>query len=80
MNKPKAMFEFVAREMENKKDILTRVREFSLLAVILGPSEEFTIEIVDALVNCGVVGIEIIYAEVSVTSICYQIRRSRLLC
>jgi len=45
----------------SKKETLDRVRELGLLAVIRGPSQELTLEMVDALVAGGVLGIEITY-------------------
>lgn len=47
--------------MGSKQNTLNRVREMGLLAVIRGPSPEVTLETVDALINGGVLGIEITY-------------------
>jgi 2-dehydro-3-deoxyphosphogluconate aldolase/(4S)-4-hydroxy-2-oxoglutarate aldolase len=47
--------------MTNKQDVLARVKEIGLLAVIRGPSADLTIEMVGALVAGGVTGIEITY-------------------
>lgn len=45
----------------DKQDVLTRVRELGLLAVLRGPSPDLTLKMVDALVAGGVTGIEITY-------------------
>lgn len=45
----------------NKAKTLQKIRELGLLAVIRGPSEELTLEMVAALVAGGVIGIEITY-------------------
>jgi 2-dehydro-3-deoxyphosphogluconate aldolase/(4S)-4-hydroxy-2-oxoglutarate aldolase len=45
----------------DKKDTLNRIHELGLLAVIRGPSPELTLAMVDALVDGGVLGIEITY-------------------
>ena len=45
-----------------KKEVLSKVQELGLLAVIRGPSADLTIEMVDALVAGGVLGIEITYS------------------
>lgn len=47
--------------MSDKEKTLARVRELGLLAVIRGPSPEVTLKTVDALVEGGVLGIEITY-------------------
>jgi 2-dehydro-3-deoxyphosphogluconate aldolase/(4S)-4-hydroxy-2-oxoglutarate aldolase len=46
----------------NKQDVLAKVKELGLLAVIRGPSADLTVQIVDALVAGGVTGIEITYS------------------
>jgi 2-dehydro-3-deoxyphosphogluconate aldolase/(4S)-4-hydroxy-2-oxoglutarate aldolase len=46
----------------NKTDILEKVKELGLLAVIRGPSPELTVKMVEALVEGGVLGIEITYS------------------
>lgn len=46
----------------NKKEILDKIKELGVLAVIRGPSEELTLKMVDALVAGGVRGIEITYS------------------
>lgn len=46
----------------NKQEVLNKVKELGLLAVIRGPSPELTIQMVEALVRGGVLGIEITYS------------------
>lgn len=46
----------------NKQEVLARVKELGVLAVIRGPSPELTVKMVDALVAGGVLGIEITYS------------------
>ncbi|MGZ6316744.1 MAG: bifunctional 4-hydroxy-2-oxoglutarate aldolase/2-dehydro-3-deoxy-phosphogluconate aldolase [Anaerolineales bacterium] len=46
----------------NKAEVLEKVKELGLLAVIRGPSPELTIKMVEALVAGGVLGIEITYS------------------
>jgi 2-dehydro-3-deoxyphosphogluconate aldolase/(4S)-4-hydroxy-2-oxoglutarate aldolase len=46
----------------NKIEILEKVKEVGLLAVIRGPSPELTVKMVEALVAGGVLGIEITYS------------------
>jgi 2-dehydro-3-deoxyphosphogluconate aldolase/(4S)-4-hydroxy-2-oxoglutarate aldolase len=46
----------------NKADVLEKVKELGLLAVIRGPSLELTVKMVEALVAGGVLGIEITYS------------------
>ena len=45
----------------NKEETHARIRELGLLAVLRGPSPELTLKMVDALVEGGVLGIEITY-------------------
>jgi 2-dehydro-3-deoxyphosphogluconate aldolase/(4S)-4-hydroxy-2-oxoglutarate aldolase len=45
-----------------KKETLNRIKEVGLLAVLRGPSPEVTIQIVDALVDGGVKGIEVTFS------------------
>lgn len=47
--------------MQDKKQILQRIKDAGLLAVIRGPSKALTLQTVDALVAGGVKGIEITY-------------------
>ncbi len=46
----------------NKETVLEKIKKLGLLAVIHGPSSELTVQIVDALVKGGVLGIEITYS------------------
>lgn len=46
----------------NKVEVLGKVRELGLLAVIRGPSPELTVSMVEALIAGGVLGIEITYS------------------
>jgi 2-dehydro-3-deoxyphosphogluconate aldolase/(4S)-4-hydroxy-2-oxoglutarate aldolase len=46
----------------NKQEVLEKVKELGLLAVIRGPSADLTVQMVDALINGGVLGIEITYS------------------
>jgi len=46
----------------NKQETLEKIKALGLLAVIRGPSEDLTIEMVDALIAGGVCGIEITYS------------------
>jgi 2-dehydro-3-deoxyphosphogluconate aldolase/(4S)-4-hydroxy-2-oxoglutarate aldolase len=46
----------------DKANILEKVKELGLLAVIRGPSAELTVKMVEALVEGGVLGIEITYS------------------
>lgn len=46
----------------HKSEILAKVQELGLLAVIRGPSAELTVKMVEALVAGGVSGIEITYS------------------
>lgn len=47
--------------MQDKQQVLQRIREAGLLAVIRGPSKALTLQTVDALIAGGVKGIEITY-------------------
>lgn len=46
----------------NKQIVLEKIKELGLLAVIRGPSPDLTIQMVEALVAGGVLGIEITYS------------------
>ena len=46
----------------NKQEILEKSKELGLLAVIRGPSAELTVQMVEALIEGGVMGIEITYS------------------
>lgn len=47
--------------MAEKEKILNRIKDQGVLAVIRGPSTELTLEMVGALVNGGIIGIEITF-------------------
>lgn len=49
----------------SKQEILERIHALGLLAVIRGPNPELTLRMVDALVEGGVLGIEITYSTPS---------------
>ena len=53
----------------NKQETLERIRKLGLLAVIRGPSPELTLQMVDALVEGGVLGIEITYSTPSAAKV-----------
>lgn len=46
----------------NKQQVLEKIKALGLLAVIRGPSADLTVQMVDALVAGGVLGIEITYS------------------
>lgn len=46
----------------SKTEMLEKVKELGLLAVIRGPSPELTVKMVEALIEGGVLGIEITYS------------------
>jgi 2-dehydro-3-deoxyphosphogluconate aldolase/(4S)-4-hydroxy-2-oxoglutarate aldolase len=46
----------------NKAEVLEKIKELGLLAVIRGPSPELTVKMVEALIAGGVLGIEITYS------------------
>ena len=46
----------------NKQETLERIKQLGLLAVIRGPSPELTVQMVSALIEGGVYGIEITYS------------------
>jgi 2-dehydro-3-deoxyphosphogluconate aldolase/(4S)-4-hydroxy-2-oxoglutarate aldolase len=53
----------------NKQDTLDTIHELGLLAVLRGPSPELTLDMVDALVDGGVLGIEITYTTPNATDV-----------
>jgi 2-dehydro-3-deoxyphosphogluconate aldolase/(4S)-4-hydroxy-2-oxoglutarate aldolase len=65
-----ALFEHrqTRREM-SKQESLERIHRLGLLAVIRGPDPELTLKMVDALVDGGVLGIEVTYSTPSACSI-----------
>jgi 2-dehydro-3-deoxyphosphogluconate aldolase/(4S)-4-hydroxy-2-oxoglutarate aldolase len=46
----------------NKSEVLERIKELGVLAVIRGPSADLTVKMVEALVQGGISGIEITYS------------------
>lgn len=46
----------------NKREVLEKVKKLGVLAVIRGPSSDLTVQMVDALIKGGVLGIEITYS------------------
>ena len=53
----------------NKNEVLEKVKELGLLAVIRGPSAELTVKMVEALVDGGVKGIEVTYSTPDAESV-----------
>lgn len=45
-----------------KSAVIQKVKELGLLAVIRGPSQDLTVQMVEALINGGVLGIEVTYS------------------
>lgn len=45
-----------------KSAVLQKINELGLLAVIRGPSQDLTVQMVEALINGGVLGIEVTYS------------------
>ena len=45
-----------------KNAVIQKVKDLGLLAVIRGPSQDLTIQMVEALINGGVLGIEVTYS------------------
>lgn len=58
-----------------KKEILSKINDLGILAVIRGPNPETTIKIVDALVNGGVTGLEITFTTPDALSIVDQLNK-----
>ena len=46
----------------NKQEVIERIKQLGVLAVIRGPSEDLTVQMVDALISGGVYGIEVTYS------------------
>jgi len=53
----------------NKQEMLEKIKELGLLAVIRGPSAGLTVQMVEALINGGVLGIEITYSTPDAESV-----------
>ncbi len=59
----------------NKSEMLEQVKRQGLLAVIRGPSAELTVQMVDALVAGGVLGIEITYSTPKAEDVVAQLHK-----
>lgn len=57
----------------NKPEILDRIKQLGLLAVIRGPSPETTVKMVEALIAGGVTGIEITYSTPNAEAVVKQL-------
>jgi 2-dehydro-3-deoxyphosphogluconate aldolase/(4S)-4-hydroxy-2-oxoglutarate aldolase len=57
----------------DKKITLNQIKEAGVVAVIRGPSPELTVKMVEALVNGGVVGIEITYSTPNAAEVVRQL-------
>ena len=53
----------------NKQEMLEKIKELGLLAVIRGPSAGLTVQMVEALIKGGVLGIEITYSTPDAESV-----------
>jgi 2-dehydro-3-deoxyphosphogluconate aldolase / (4S)-4-hydroxy-2-oxoglutarate aldolase len=60
----------------DKQDILNRLHDLGLVAVIRGPSPELTVRMVEALVAGGVTGIEITYTTPNAPEVVRQLDRA----
>jgi len=60
--------------MGEKKKILARIHKLGLLAVLRGPSTELTVQMVRALVDGGVTGIEITYSTPEAAAVVTQLK------
>lgn len=58
-----------------KQTVLTKITELGLVSVIRGPSAELTIKMVEALVEGGVLGIEITYSTPNAEEVVAQLAR-----
>lgn len=61
--------------MGKKKDVLARIRMLGLLAVLRGPTPELTIDMVNALIAGGVLGIEITYSTPQASKVVKKLRK-----
>ncbi len=59
----------------NKEEQLARIRSLGLLAVLRGPSPELTVQMVEALVRGGVLGIEITYTTPNAPEVVRELDR-----
>ena len=59
----------------NKTETLAKIHKIGLLAVIRGPSQELTLQMVEALVQGGVTGIEITYTTPNAAEVVRDLER-----
>jgi len=62
--------------MNTKQQVLQKIKQIGLLAVIRGPSKELTIKTVDALILGGVTGIEITYTTPQAEEVVSALKQS----
>lgn len=60
----------------SKEEVLERIRTEGLLAVLRGPDPETTLKMVDALVEAGVVGIEITFTTPEAPSVVERLKKA----
>jgi 2-dehydro-3-deoxyphosphogluconate aldolase/(4S)-4-hydroxy-2-oxoglutarate aldolase len=58
-----------------KQEVLARIKELGLVAVLRGPSPELTVKMVDALVAGGVLGIEITYSTPNAEAVVAEVAK-----
>ncbi|MEM6282525.1 MAG: bifunctional 4-hydroxy-2-oxoglutarate aldolase/2-dehydro-3-deoxy-phosphogluconate aldolase [Chloroflexota bacterium] len=58
----------------DRADTLAKIQQIGLLAVLRGPSEDITINVVDALVAGGVTGIEVTYSTPNAPAVLRTLR------
>jgi len=59
----------------DKQTVLSKIKELGLVSVIRGPSAELTVKMVEALVEGGVLGIEITYSTPNAEDVVSQLAR-----
>jgi 2-dehydro-3-deoxyphosphogluconate aldolase/(4S)-4-hydroxy-2-oxoglutarate aldolase len=59
----------------DKQTVLTKIKELGLVSVIRGPSADLTIKMVEALVEGGVLGIEITYSTPNAEDVVSQLAK-----
>ena len=57
----------------NKNNVLNKIKDLGLLAVIRGPSVDLTLKLVEALIAGGVLGIEITYTTPNAEEVVHRI-------
>ncbi len=57
----------------DKQVVFQRIKSLGLLAVIRGPSEQLTLKAVDALVEGGVLGIEVTFSTPNAPAVVGQL-------